>query len=191
MNLFHYSCCKPPTYFGHFLWPFSGRHFTKIILQRRPSQCTNIKYYVLAMWFTIYVKFKIQCTNCRTQHPQHHLPTSMLIHTVHEHKTHNTTTLLRCWYTKHMNTTPTPPPSYLDADIHIHSRRTQHPQLHPIWMLIYTYTAEHNTHISNLFGCWHKHTHRIRTLLTQVNVAQIILSLFYILIYIVNHTHKI
>jgi len=25
MNLYHFNNCKPPTYFGHFLWQTSGK----------------------------------------------------------------------------------------------------------------------------------------------------------------------
>jgi len=48
VNLLHVSV----TFCGH----LQGNVFMKNILQRQPNQCKNIKYYVLNMQFTIYIK---------------------------------------------------------------------------------------------------------------------------------------
>jgi len=43
-NLLHYNLCKAPKCFGHFCVHFQGIVFKKVILQRQPNQCTNMKY---------------------------------------------------------------------------------------------------------------------------------------------------
>jgi len=36
MNLSHYNYCKPSTWFGHLLWPSSGRWFFEIFITKQP-----------------------------------------------------------------------------------------------------------------------------------------------------------
>jgi len=53
VNFLHSERCKPPTCFGHLLWPSSGMYFRKDILQRHHNQAVNLKCDVLGMWFKI------------------------------------------------------------------------------------------------------------------------------------------
>ena len=39
VNLLYYNRCKPPTCFGHILWPSSWSFFTREILRWQPNQC--------------------------------------------------------------------------------------------------------------------------------------------------------
>jgi len=60
MNLLHYKSCKPPTRFGHPLWPFWGRCFYEgyVTKTTKPMYKHKIYIFILVHWLCCLVLYR-------------------------------------------------------------------------------------------------------------------------------------